>query len=762
MVVDIGCRARVPAEIIEMKDTWLKKIRATMAPVVRQYAGNRLVAETALPESAEVAADGAVWRCKVHTSPSPDHPGVIDMKALFTVVSGSADAAGVGLAFDFAGWSPDNYLLLPAAVYKGNDFAVSSLKYPPLWRDPAQFRPDMPVTTTPVPRLAADSPRLEQTTGDVAVPCMGFHSPGLQLGFLLLTTQGSRLGNHGLTVETNAERTACRFLVTAPAVREFRQDHCKALPSDDRGVAWKSGDTLVLRFQVAVFAAPALQALFDRFCELRKGGLNPAVRHESLPFSAAWRLVEEKSNQDNWVEDLGYYKMAPNAHTTFEVQENPLCFLWQLGWVGGGMLTLPLLGLGSETTRARAMRNLEMIFAKTQAPSGFFYGIGDGEKFYSDGFDRPHPHHLHMVRKSGDWLYFAIRHFDLLEKQKRPVPAAWAAAIRKLADAFVRLWEASGQFGQFVDVETGALLVGGSASGAIVPGALTLASQYFNDPRYLQVAEAAARQYEQEFVRAGITTGGPGEILSAPDSESAFALVESFVALLEATGDDCWARAAHDLIRQAATWVVAYDYVFPAESPLGQAGAHSTGAVFANIQNKHGAPGICTWSGDSLFRYWRRTGDAFALDLIRDIAHGIPQYLARADQPLSDAMKPGWMCERVNLSDWEGAKGVGGQLFGSASWTETALALTIFDLPGLYVQPDTGFFCAFDNISVERVSSPAGKMALKLANPTAFDAQVKVLNESAAARQKPLGLNPLLRSSTLRVPAGKTLVVMFG
>ena len=744
-----------------MKNAWLETIKATLVPVVRQYAGNRLVSETAVDSAVPVPAYGAGWRCKVHVDPGTGRADAIDLKVVFTVVSGAAESTGVGVAFDFAEWSPENYLLLPAAVYRGNDFAVLNTKYPPLWRDPAQFRPDMPVTITPSPRLAADSLRLEQTTGDVSTPCIGFHAPGSRQGFLLLTTQGSRLGNYGLTVETNAERTACRFLVTAPAVREFRQDHCKALPSDDHGVAWKSGDTLTFQFRIAVFAAPALQTLFDRFCDLRKD-LNRSVRRESLPFSAAWQLVEEKSNRDNWVEELGYYKMAPNAHTTFEVQENPLCFLWQIGWVGGGMLTLPLLGLGSETTRERVWRNLEMIFTKTQAPSGFFYGIGDGEKFYGDGFDRPHPHHLHMVRKSGDWLYFAIRQFDLLQKQKRPVPAEWTAAIRRLADAFVRLWKQSGQFGQFVDIETGGLLIGGSASGAIVPGALVLASQYFDEPEYLQVAVAAARKYEQEFVRAGLSTGGPGEILSAPDSESAFALVESFVALLEATGDEHWAHAARDMIRQAATWVVSYDYAFPAESPLGKAGAHSTGAVFANIQNKHGAPGICTWSGDSLFRYWRRTGDAFALDLIRDIAHGIPQYLARADQPLSDMMKPGWMCERVNLSDWEGAKGVGGQLFGSASWTETALALTVFDIPGFYVQPDTGFFCVFDNIVVERVRHPSGKSAFKLTNPTPFEAKVTVLKESSAASRKPLGLNALHGIFTIRIQAGQSMNISFG
>ena len=72
---------------------------------------------------------------------------------------------------------------------------------------------------------------------------------------------------------------------------------------------------------------------------------------------------------------------------------------------------------------------------------------------------------------------------------------------------------------------------------------------FFTEPRYLDIAAAVARKYYQEFVRRGLTTGGPGEILSAPDSEAAFAMLESFVTLLEITGDSRWLEPARDLLR---------------------------------------------------------------------------------------------------------------------------------------------------------------------------------------------------------------------
>ena len=285
-----------------------------------------------------------------------------------------------------------------------------------------------------------------------------------------------------MTVEFRDGGRTARFSITAPCVREFRQGLCGRVPSDDQPASWKPGDELRLRVMVRFFAADALQGLFDHFCELRKTLHSPAAAH-CLPFGAALRMIEEKYNRENWDERYGYYKMAPDHHTTFEVADEPLCFLWQLGWVGGGQATLPLLFEGSDVSRSRARRNLEMIFDRTQAASGFFLGLGDGQDFFSDGFDRPWPHDMHMVRKSADWLYFSLKHFDLMEKLGQPVPVEWDQSIRRLADAFVKLWRQHGQFGQIVDVRTGRLLIGGSCAGGIAPAGLVMAAARYHETR---------------------------------------------------------------------------------------------------------------------------------------------------------------------------------------------------------------------------------------------------------------------------------------
>ena len=157
---------------------------------------------------------------------------------------------------------------------------------------------------------------------------------------------------------------------------------------------------------------------------------------------------------------------------------------------------------------------------------------------------------------------------------------------------------------------------------------------------------------------------------------------------------------------------------------------------------------------------WRATGDPLALDLISDIAHGIPQYMSREDRPLNQIMQPGWICERVNLSDWEGADAVGGNHFGS-TWPEVSLMLTTIEIPGLYVQSDTGFFHAFDHIEVTRIRHAEGRLSLKLSNPTGFDATIKVLCESSAERCLPLKLNALFGVRRICVPAGESVDAEF-
>ena len=511
---------------------------------------------------------------------------------------------------------------------------------------------------------------------------------------------------------------------------------------------WKAGDTATLTVRVRFFDAPRLQDLFDRYAEGRKDfGDRRTVK--ALPFSEADRMVREKVNALNWDEELGYYR-----HGVSRLNTKPYDW-WQLGWVSGGLTTLPMIAQADPVQKARALRNLAFMFEGSPVENGLWKAHHDGTKFNNEDPRPPRPGYLVSVRRLSDGLYFGLKQILMLEARGEEVPAAWKTSARNLADALVGIFRKQGQIGQYLDIRTAEIGIGGSTAGGVLPAALLLAAKAFGEPSYRTAAEDLGRQLVSDCVETGLTTGGPCDMLTAPDSESCFALLVSLVDLFEATGDRFWAKSASALTRQFSTWVTSYDFAYPPESHLGKVDVPSNGSVWANIQNKHAAPGICNFSGESLFRLWRDTGDELALDLIRDIAGNITSYVSREGHQIG-TMNSGMMCERVNLSDWEGQEGVGGNIFGSTIWVETALMLTVAEVPGVYLRTDTGRLEIIDHVTG---SWDAASKTLTLSNPTAFPAKVQVLVENAATAAAPLPLEILSRCTVVEVPAGGSVSV---
>ena len=669
--------------------------------------------------------------------------------------SGQLLSAAIGIELVFDHWSPANYVLLPAAAYNGNRFLSRKIPYSPKLYFVQDIGPDKPVIITDVPRLNIGEgvSRIQERSGSMAVPAIGFHDAVARRGFLLFTRQGNRLGDYGLGIEESRTRDQAVIRLMTPVVRELQQYRiCDAeCPSQDRPHDFQAGEAVELSFRLDFFPAPKLQSLFDRFASQRKQLTTSLAARPVLPYSACLALQEEKFNRDNFVPRHGYYSVGPRQNFLQD---------WQIGWTGGMISTYPLLFAGGAATRRRVVRNFDWLFPDGTAPSGFFWDAGrNGNEWIGGDIRKPHTGNWHLIRKSGDGVYFILKQFRLMERLGLPVKPAWRRGLKRVVDALVKLWRTHGQFGQFVDSITGEICVGGSTSGAIIPAALLLAADYYDEPKYAQVATEAGEWFYREYTVKGLSCGGPGDALQNPDSESWYALIETYVALYEGTGRRVWLRRAAETARQFSTWVVAYDFQFPAKSTFAQAGIRTTGSVYANTQNKHSAPGLCTFSGLGLLKLFRATGDQFHLDLLRDIAFGLPQYLPHPRRPLGTA-NPGWMCERVNLTDWEGAERIG-ETLQMTTWAETSLMLTAIEIPGLYVQPDQSLVVAFDNILAEITGDSANELVVQLSNPTPVDATVRIFSESGRAARQALPENYLLGGRTETITAGATKILRF-
>ncbi|MEN7547994.1 hypothetical protein AAG747_08740 [Rapidithrix thailandica] len=724
------------------KNSLLKKLqeeKGFLSPVVCKYDENRLVESQPFSWKEEngkwigrLEEKGNLWECVIRFQKVTAY--CQEAEVTFKLLKGKQASAGVALSWQLKDWREDNFVFIPGAAYNGNRFEVLAEDYPPMFYDEKFQGVDFPVTITDVPRLSGQGEvsKMELTTADATTPCMGFYDKVAKKGFLLFTGQSTSLGNSGLTVEESQDRKQAALVLSAPAVREKWYTGMHLRKSPDRGVDWKAGDVVTLKARMYLFPANSLQEFYTKYFQERKAMPGDASWKHRLPFSEALQMEMDLQNRERWNEAGGYYKNGNG--------DSPFGHI-QIGWVGGLMQTYPLLVKGDETSVQRCLQTFQTAIEKVRGQSGFFYGIYKNGKVYGDNFhlnnEKPQ---VAMVRKNADALYYLLKQFLWLKREnKNPlIQPAWEAAVRKLADAFVHLWQKEGDFGQLVNVETGALIIKGSTAGSIAPGALALAADYFREPLYLEIAKKAAEKYYHRDVLQGYTTGGPGEILQCPDSESAFAMLESLVTLYEHTKEKKWLERARAMASICASWTVSYDFEFPENSRLGQCRAPATGAVWASIQNKHAAPGICTNSGSALLRLYRYTGETLYLDLLRDIAHNLMGFVSTQKFPVGNTID-GYVNERVNLSDWEGQGAVGNLHHSSVSWCEVSVMLTALEIPGVYLNPQTGFLWVADHIEAKVVKKSNKGVMLQMTNPTAYLATVQVMSESDLQKKQPLG-----------------------
>lgn len=650
-------------------------------------------------------------------------------KAVFKVKHDKYDDAYFAVNFEFEDWSKNDYMLMPSCAYNGNRFKSVPRKYPPMFLEEERgLMP--PITITDVPRLEVeDDSKMEVTTGDMATPAVGLYFKKDKKGCLIYTTQGIGPNNFGITFEETGHKST--ITISYPVKRQKHYIGNSLREASDKELTVYAGDVIEIPFKIVAFEGDSINDLFKTFFETRKCMTSDCEKGAIIAFSKAWEIQEEKFNSLNYREKGGYYGVGTEGSRFQD---------WQVGWVGGGMSSYALLFEGKPHSRERACNTLDFMF-EMQSKAGFFYGIVNNGVIYGDGFNYPGTENFHLIRKSADALYFIFKQFDLLLKRKAVLKQSWIEGARKCSDAFVKTWEKYGQWGQFIDVETGDIKVGNSSAAAITPAGLALAYNFFNEDKYLSIAETAAEYYYRRDVCSGVMTGGPGEILQCPDSESSFGMLESFMTLYEITGSEKWVKYAEDTANQCSSWCVSYNYVFPENSEFGRLNVKSLGSVFANVQNKHSAPGICTLSGNSLLKLFRASGNIKYLEFMSDIGSFIVQCMSREDRPIyswdktPQKLLPGFICERVNMSDWEGAGKIGG-VFNGSCWSEVSQMLTYAELPGVYAVKDKKILHAIDHVNA--YFNEHGDIVVE--NIFEYDVVVKVMIENSGDLGEPLGV----------------------
>src|SRR5690242_13658394 len=288
--------------------------------------------ETNLVSKEEIEPDQKKdWQSRV-TESAVNKDGSIDISASFKLMHGTAPSTAVAFNFNFGNWSRDNYVLVPAIVYNGNRYSSIGNSYNPDYPRDMYYNPAVPLTISNDPRLAIERNKaslIELQTGNAATPAMCFFSPAEKKGFIVLTGQGSKFGNYGLSIAENSRQDTCSFTITAPAMRKYAAGFGDFHKSGDIAPDWNTGDSLTIHFKLYVFDANNIPDLLTKFMQVRKAFTGKNHPRNWLPMSKLEQLATTIFSND-WIEEpVGdYYKM-----------ENSIDF--QLGWVSGMINTYP-------------------------------------------------------------------------------------------------------------------------------------------------------------------------------------------------------------------------------------------------------------------------------------------------------------------------------------------------------------------------------------------------------------------------------------
>ncbi|MFN3714130.1 MAG: hypothetical protein ACK4SX_10750 [Alcanivoracaceae bacterium] len=744
---------------------WDKAFR--LGPV-SSVLGSRLVEEQRqrlLSDRTQQISRLEIKRCAVSTDTTmhEQSPDSTIVESAFSVVSGSLGNAAMSVGIEIENWNKENFICAPGASYNAGRFERHRTIYPP-FLPKEKWHKEVPIITSEIPGLQVNQIRsqMDLLMSEICAPMIGIWLKEESTCIWIISNQQSAIGENGFSIKEDLNLKKLSLELMTPIVREHKAAHgASKMPSWDKGARIKKGDQANIGITVHQFSCESFHDFYAAFRNITyKQEMDAALCTKVLPLSAAWNLIEPLYNNKKWSEQYGYYHagfLPPfiDADT------------WSAGWTGGLALSYALLNRGNELSQQRALRNLAFFFSENgQSNAGIFYATSDGKDWGGDNYFAAEgigsKDWIH-VRRCGDYLYFVIKHFRLLDArgQSNLISPEWKEKTIHCADALCQIWRDNRNFGQYINPQTLDIRIGNSDAGNIVPAALAECAAYFGRADYLDIATDSLHFYYADFQHKGFTAGGPLEILCAPDSESAINLLESLVTVYERTQDAGWLSEALSYCNYIATWFYSYDVAFPAGTAYQKLGVRTTGSIMASSQNRCAVPNICTLSGDAFWRLYRYTGDQSVMRLLVECVHNTQQYLSRKDNPirtvLGEALPDGTIHECIQTGDWTGPTGEIPYQYPT-SWAEVAHLLSICELPGIYLQLGECRLSVIDHLDVSIVDKDDSKITLRVSNPTAHQCTTSLYAESNVQTKQLPEMDLMDKAHCINIPARAVVI----
>ncbi len=595
----------------------------------------------------------------------------------------------------------ETYVLMPGLLYDGN-------------------RKTIPSSPKEIPQLtAAENFQVDTPIFTLSIPVAVFHEKRSGKTLMYLTETTTQLDMSGFCCVARGDDH--RISIMAPCYREKHYLNHRYEPTTPKGATVSEGMRFSVPASYFAMVCPDIITLVAALQPIRQAVRPHFQRENKLPISEAAALVQDNFNKRMWAEGRENQFYINAMDPEYDLAESGVAGLlpvWQLsvGWGSGVITGYAMLKLGNDLSCNRSRIMLDRIAASGISPSGLFwstYANGKWDPIFNNSLFNQH------MRMPADATFYYLKAIAL-ERSRGLWHPEWEKATISNLDAFAKLWIKHKDFGHKVDRNTLAIVVAGTAAGALCIGGLALGAKLLDTKEYLAVAQQASEAFYERYVRTGWIVGGPLDIPNAPDSESVTALLESYVTMYEVTKDRKYLQYAYDTAQHLSTWIVAYNATFPNGTFCEKVGLQTVGGVLANSQNHHIGPSFCTNSGSALLRLYQYTGETLPLHLLQDCISGLPQYVCSGKEPYKE-MKPGMVSEQFSMSDEVRARG--GTWEVCASWPATCVLLSAGEVPSVYVEQKTGVCAIFDQIDA---SFDAKSQRLRLSNPTTYPAKIRV------------------------------------
>jgi len=534
----------------------------------------------------------------------------------------------------------DGYVLFPGAVYGGNKAdRIQGGQYPPRLSG-------FEITSSKGPVIIGDIPRwkdgITQQTYDLTMPACGIYHDNSHMGMILSTETGPVETPYGFCIKN--EKASILF----PCKRKERYRHCAVYEkSTDKGILFNEGEKKQFHFNIE-------KEVYKDRADFSAAMVRRHKKHVTCKYDYSFLLtrVVEKINRDEFDEENGFYMDSCESRR------------YQSGWVSGLITAYSMLLTDSPLSHERAKSTIRFTVEKGMSPCGLPFGIYDKkgfrglEPYDADSLDFAGTH----VRRIYDAVLYMLRIAGLRKLEPELSETLIETAFTS-CHAIYKMIEDNGNCGHCVDLNTGKVLWGGSAAGVAGISCLCLGYDAGGPEKWLKQAEKAGEYYVR-FNDMGYFTGGPGDILMAPDSESNYAAMEAFFLLYTFTKNERWKKEFIRASQIMTTWICMSDYPFPTDSSYGKLGVRTRGLVMANAQNKHLGPGVCTASAGLFNPAYQYTGD--------ELFRGLFQMIYDAASEVAKNFN-GEIPENINVADSLCNRG---EFYkGHGIWTENAYIL---------------------------------------------------------------------------------------